>query len=302
MRHRVSLLWTLLTEPNRLGDGVSRNPIGGLGHGEEKRGRMSKQVWSAFRLTAAALTVLAAFSTAPAWAGNELNPDADEILRAMSTFMRGAKTLSVAAEVSNEIITRDGEKLQWNSSAKVLLRRPAGYHATLHSRFGDAELYFDGKQLVLYGKSANAYLQKEVDGGNDAFFAAIEGELGLNLPGVDLLAADPYAALAPGVTRSGYHGVAYVSGVECHHLSFREDEVDWQIWVKTGKEPLPLKYVITTKWLTGAPQYTVQLHDWNLAPAVPAGPFSFSPPPEAVKWESLPVDEAGELVLGGVNK
>jgi hypothetical protein len=124
---------------------------------------------------------------------------------------------------------------------------------------------------------------------------AVASELGLDLPATDLLVADPYAALVPGVTGSSYHGTAYVQGVECHHLSFREDEVDWQLWVKTGDEPLPMKYVITTKWLTGAPQYSVEMHGWDLAPAIPADRFTFSPPEGAVKLEGLPVDETGEL-------
>ena len=251
-------------------------------------------------LLAVAVAVLAALAAGPTWAATELNPDADEILRSMSAFLGGAKAFSVTADISNEVITREGEKLQWNSSASLLLRRPAGYRAQLHGRFGAAELVFDGKRAVLYAKDTNVYVQREVAGGdNPALFALIESELGMNLPGVDLLVADPYAALAEGVTRSGYHGTAWVSGVKCHHLSFREDEVDWQIWVATGDRPLPMKYVITTKWLTGAPQYSVQLSDWNLAPAVGADAFAFSPPAGAVKRESLAVDEAGELTQPG---
>lgn len=261
---------------------------------------MRDQSRATIRLLAGAVAVLAALAAGPTWAAAELNPDADEILRSMSAFLGGVQAFSVTAEVGNEVITREGEKLQWNSSASLLLRRPAGYRAQLHGRFGAAELVFDGKQAVLYAKGANAYVQREVAGGdNPALFALLEGELGINLPGVDLLVADPYAALAEGVTRSGYHGTAWVSGVECHHLSFREDEVDWQIWVATGDRPLPMKYVITTKWLTGAPQYSVQLRDWNLAPALGADAFAFSPPAGAVKLESLAVDAAGELTLPG---
>ena len=103
------------------------------------------------------------------------------------------------------------------------------------------------------------------------------------------------AANSSGVTSSGYHGTDYVQGVECHHLSFREDDVDWQLWVKTGDEPLPMKYVITTKWTTGAPQYSVQFGNWNLEPVIPGDRFTFVAPKGAQKLDSLPVDEAGEI-------
>ncbi len=61
-----------------------------------------------------------------------------------------------------------------------------------------------------------------------------------------------------GAVSSGYYGTAYVGGIECHYLSFRSTKVDLQLWVKVGDEPLPMKYVITSKWITGAPQYSVQ--------------------------------------------
>ena len=56
-----------------------------------------------------------------------------------------------------------------------------------------------------------------------------------------------------------------IDGVDCHHLAFRNTEVDWQIWVAVGDKPLPKKYVITSRWITGAPQYSTTM-SWNLTP------------------------------------
>ena len=242
-----------------------------------------------------AVAVLAILAAGASSARGEVNPDADEILRSMSSFLGETKAFSLATQISNEVITREGEKLQLNSSATVVLRRPSGLYLARQGRFADVELFFDGKRVVVHGKGLNAYVEREVTGSNDELLVALESELGLDLPGADLLVEDPYAVLVQGITSSSYHGTAYVQGVECHHLSFREDEVDWQLWVATGDRPLPMKYVITTKWLTGAPQYSVEMHDWNFAPSIPADRFTFSPPDGAAKLEGLPVDETGEL-------
>jgi hypothetical protein len=66
--------------------------------------------------------------------------------------------------------------------------------------------------------------------------------------------------------------------VECEHLAFRDLDVDWQIWIEVGDKPLPRKYVITSKAVGGAPQYTLRMRDWktNVTPAADA--FSFKPP------------------------
>ena len=241
---------------------------------------------------AAALGILGV----PAIAAAAVNPDADEILQSMSRYLGGIQAFSVSADIGNEIITQEGQKLQLNSSATVLLERPSHLYISRQGKAADATLLYNGRQLTLFSKTINAYVQRDFAGTNDEALAAIEAGTGLNLPGTDLLLGNPYAALAPGVTSSGYYGTAYVGGVECHHLAFRKANVDWQLWVRTGDEPLPMKYVITTKWLTAAPQFSVQFSNWNTRPVVGAGRFDFAAPKGAKKLEKLPVDEAGEVV------
>ena len=241
-------------------------------------------------LLAASLALVFALPAGGAMATEAINPHADEILRSMSNFLAGTRAFSVSADTSNEILTLEGQKLQFNSSSTLLIQRPSHALLTRQGRFVDAVLLYDGSTLSLLGKTLNAYIQKDVPGTLDDAIHAIERETSLSIPGADLLLSDPYAALSSGVTSSGYYGKAYVGGVECHHLAFRTPTVDWQLWVKAGDEPLPMKYVITTKWMTGAPQYSVQLSDWNVKPVIAPGRFKFSVPTGAVKVEALPVE------------
>ena len=236
-------------------------------------------------------------STGAASAAEGMDLNADEILRSMSKFLADTKAFSVSADISNEIISVEAQKLQFNGHATLLIERPARFHATRKGRFADAELIFDGNKLTVYGKTVKAYFQKDVAGTIDQAIPALEREIGLSLPGADLLLSNPYAVLTAGVTSSGYHGIALIRGVPAHHLSFRTPKVDWQIWVKDGAEPLPLKYVITTKWLTGAPQYSVELSHWNTKPVIAADRFKFVVPPGAKSLQALVVDETGELAL-----
>lgn len=244
---------------------------------------------------AASLAACCCLPAGSAIAAGGVNSDADEILRSMSKYLAGTKAFSVSADIGNEVITTEGQKLQLNSHADLLIERPSRFHITRQGKFADVALFYDGARVTLYGKTLNAYVQKDVAGTLDDAVHAIEQGTGLSLPGADLLLSDPYKALTSGVTSSGYYGKAYVGGVECHHLAFRTPKVDWQIWVKAGDEPLPMKYVITTKWMTGAPQYSVQLSNWNTKPVIAAGQFKFVAPKGAEKLEALPVDETGEI-------
>ena len=256
---------------------------------------MSIDRWTRPGLRALIVCGLAGALGGPAMAAEELNPHADEILRAMSKFLAGTPAFSVSADIGNEILTEQGQKLQLSSSATAVVQRPSRAHISRQGGLVDAEVFYDGKQLTLYGKTVNAYFQKDLAGTLDQALNVLEKGLGISLPGGDLLVANPYAALTSGIISSGYYGIAYVGGVAAHHLAFRTPQVDWQLWVKEGDEPLPLKYVITTKWTTGAPQYSVQFSNWNTKPAIAANRFSFVAPKDAVRLDALPVDEMGEL-------
>jgi hypothetical protein len=250
--------------------------------------------WDGLALRATAAAALVGLSAGSAVAAT--NPDADEILQAMSKYLAGTKAFSVSAVIGNEVVTVDGQKLQFIASATAQIERPSHAYIARRGRFADAEIFYDGKTLTLYGKSANAYAQKDVAGTFDSALNALERGLGINLPGGDLLIADPYATLASNVTSSGYYGIESVAGVKCHHLAFRTPQVDWQLWVKEGNEPLPMKYVITTKWTTAAPQYSVQFSDWNTRPVIAPGRFTFVAPKDAVRLTDVAVDDMGEIL------
>jgi hypothetical protein len=246
---------------------------------------------------AASLALVFSLLAASAMAGEAINPDADEILRNVSKLLGNAKAFSVSADISNEVVTKDGQKLQMMSTATVVLARPSRLYLTRRGKFADAEAFYDGKKLTLYGKTANAYMQKDVAGSIDDALNVLEKGIGVGMPAGDLLIANPYAALASGATSSGYYGVEYVAGVQCHHLAFRTSLVDWQLWVKADGDPLPMKYVITTKDVASAPQYSVQFSNWNFKPVIAANRFTFVAPKGAQKLEALPIDETGEFTV-----
>jgi hypothetical protein len=244
-----------------------------------------------------ALTAGLGLAAGSSLADDGINPHADEILRAMSDYMDGTKSLSFEADISNEVITVEGQKLQFNSHATVELERPSHFRIQRKGRFADVALSYDGTEMTLYGKGLNVHMQRPLAGTIDDALLEFERSTGLPLPGVDLLLLNSYAALTDDVTNSGYHGTAWVGGVKCHHLSFRTPKVDFQVWVEAGEHPLPRKYVITTKWTTGAPQYSVQLHNWNTQPQFGPERFKFIPPAGSLKIDVLPVDDAGEVVF-----
>lgn len=231
----------------------------------------------------------------PVISADSIDPDADKILKSMSSYLAETEAFSVNADIDVEFVTRDGQKLQLSSFATVILQRPNKFHIQRQGTIADVEFIFDGKTLTLYGKKSNVYAQIDAPGTIDNAIRAYELETGIPAPGADLLFADPYAILSTGIENGTYIGTAYVNGIECHHLAFREDEVDWQLWVQTGDKPLPMKYVITSKWMTAAPQYEVRFRDWDTNSQIDDEQFTFSAPEGATRLEKPPTKELDEF-------
>lgn len=252
--------------------------------------------WAAGVIAAAAVLACAA---APASAAPpEIAAEADKTLKAMSDYMGGLRSFSVKYDIESEVISTDGQKLQFSSSGQIVARRPDRLHVVRNTGYGSGELFIDGRSVSIVGRAKNAYLQFDGPGTIEQAIDALHDKYGLDMPAADLLDAKPYHALVKAVTSGAYHGMAMVGGVVAHHLAFRTKDIDWQIWIQAGPVPLPLKFVITTKWMTAAPQYSVRFRDWQANVEAPDATFRFQPAAGAVRWKSIKVNELGEVASG----
>lgn len=203
--------------------------------------------------------------------------DAGKILKVMSDYMASQKSLSLSFNTDIEVITPEIQKIQFASSSKLLLSRPDKLRATRTGGYADVELVFDGKTVSVLGKNLNAYAQTGAPGSIDQLVDLLRNQYGLELPGADLLISNPYEALMSDVIIAKHIGQGVIDGVECEHLAFRNQDTDWQIWVRTGAQPIPCKFVITSK-STAAAQYTLVIKDFKTDVDFGADIFAFQPP------------------------
>jgi hypothetical protein len=231
--------------------------------------------------------------------------DAFKILKAMSTYVGDQKNVSATFDANIEVVTQELEKIQFNNSGQVLLARPDKFRASRIGGYAEVELVFDGKTATLLGKNINAYAQLQVSGSTDQLFDRLRSEFGMQIPGADLLLTNAFAELSRDVVEAKHIGEGVIGGVECEHLAFRNDETDWQLWVQKGPQSIPRKLVITSKGITGAPQYTLVIREWRTDASPAADSFVFKAPAGAksVKLEDLTdIDELPAGVTKGAKK
>jgi hypothetical protein len=224
------------------------------------------------------------------------NGDAEKLLKGMADYIASQKALAVTFDSDIEVITNNLQKIQFTSSGQVQLSRPDKLRATRTGGYRDVEIVFDGKTLTVNNKDGKDYAQIEAAGTAEDLIDVLREKHGVVAPGADLLLSNVFDVLMTDVVEAAVIGKGVIDGVECDHLAFRNVETDWQIWIESGAKPIPRKYVITSKGIGEAPQYTLRIKEWKTD--VPADAFTFKPDPSAKKIALGDLSDIDEVPQG----
>lgn len=218
-----------------------------------------------------------------------IDPRADDLLRAAAKHLTTAKSLSFSADVWEDVVSEGGRKLQSQRTVDVAIRRPDRIVAHTRSERKSHDAYYDGKSLTIYNPSTNFFgiitdIPNTIDGAVDL----VAERFALTMPLADLIVSDLPGGLIKNVRRGDYLGRQRIAGVDCHHLAFVQDDIDWQLWVEEGTQPLIRKVVITYKGEPQSPQFVANVSDWRIDPPLPDYAFQFRAPAGASKIDVLP--------------
>jgi len=216
--------------------------------------------------------------------------NAKALLKAMSDYLAAQKNIAMGFDSIFEVVSKDHQKLQLATSGTVELSRPDKIHTTRKSGFSDTEMVFDGKTVSILGKGQNAYVQADAPGTVDNLIDQLRDKFHRQLPGADLLQSDVYDGLMEDVTDIKDLGSGVINGQECDHLAFRAKDTDWQIWIHQGANPYPCRYVITSKGVDQAPQFTLEVRDWKVGGSPGASDFTFAAPAGAKKLDAKDIE------------
>jgi len=228
----------------------------------------------------------------PAWGQAELIESVDnealEILKRMNDNLLNSQALSFRATETEEEVLDDGQKIMLSKEIRFQMVRPNKFHAQLQRTESELEMFYDGSSFTLFRKDLNFFTTISAPPTNTEVFAKLENRRNIQITAGDVLRDDSYEFITA-LTNSGFVvGDALVNGVLCTHLAFRLADTDMQIWITKGEQSLPKKYVVTSRWITGAPQYTLTFFDWATQENIDDAVFVFKAPQDS---HEIPFDE-----------
>ena len=227
---------------------------------------------------------------------------AKKSLHAMSEYLKASKSFSFHADIQYDDVLPSGQKIAFSAQSDISLRRPNGIQATQVSDTGARQLWFNGKQLTLLDPVRNTYAIEPVSGNTDQALDHMINQLHFTPPLSDFLYEDPAKALAKNAVHGFVVGSSEVNGVPCQHLAFVDKLIDWQLWIETGKMPLPRKLIITYKTLPSSPQFVATLSDWDFSTRLPDSLFLADIPASAIKLPFMRESQAKAPSVASVKK
>ncbi len=222
---------------------------------------------------------------APAPRPRRVDPRADELVRKMSDLLARSPRFAFEAEETFDETSDNAPRVQLSNLRRVGVERPARFAADATGDTLNRAAWYDGKTLSVLNTAENRYVTVEMPDTIDEALDTLAERYGIVVPLSDFLYSDVYATLMEGVVYGEYEGLHQAGGVLCHHLAFSQDEIDWQIWIDAGDEPLPRKLVVNYVNEPGEPQYAAVIRRFSLVPKFPEGLFRFEAPEGAVRIE-----------------
>jgi len=211
-----------------------------------------------------------------------VDPAAIAALQGMSTYLRTLKTFHVEAATATDEVLADGQTDQSTGKTVIVVQMPSKLFAETSSDRQSRTYVYDGKTFTLYARRAGYYATVPAPATLRELADVLSEKYDIEVPLADL-----FLWGAPGwgtgdITAAVDLGPAEVGGTTCQHYAFRQEGVDWQIWIQKGDFPLPRKLVITSTDDEARPRHTA-VYTWNLAPSVNDAAFTFTPPKGANK-------------------
>jgi hypothetical protein len=217
-----------------------------------------------------------------------ISPDADRLLKQMTDYLASLQSFKVHTAATDEVVLKSGQKIQLGTESEVSVQRPNRLRSEQVGAHNGLAFWYDGKSMTLECKDNGTYSTMPAPATLDATIDKARKDFQIEAPGADLLYSRPYDILTEQVKSGQLIGREIVDGVPVNHLAFQGEEVDWQIWIKEGSEPLPVWFSITTKTMPSQPEFAVRLSQWDTKAAVPPSTFQFQAPAGATRAQTFP--------------
>ncbi|MEX2519185.1 MAG: DUF2092 domain-containing protein [Paracoccaceae bacterium] len=201
---------------------------------------------AALSLSCAAGAVLAQ-SAAPSPAVEDppaVEPEAIQAMTDMGAKLRDLTAFSVKANLIWEEAFESGEKTAIIEQVSIEAQKPKGLRVERSSPQRQRIFYFNGEQATLWAPEIRFYTMVDFSGTNAEMIVDAAEKYDYQVPLADLFLWGLDPSQFEAITAARYVGQAQFGDRVCDQYAFRQENVDWQVWIEDSEAGLPCGYMI----------------------------------------------------------
>lgn len=210
-----------------------------------------------------------------------VEPEAIAGLERMGAYLRTLTSFEITATTtSDEVTAENGQRLTFSGVNTYRIRRPNAFYVETRTDRRQRQFYYDGRTFTVYSPRMKFYAQAPAPGTIAETVAEVEERFNINFPLTDLFYWGTDRNDPSEFSLATVVGYARIGEAHTDQYAFRQGDLDWQVWIQRGAQPVPLRVIITTRSDEARPQYSADL-TWNFSPRFDNAMFAFRPPADA---------------------
>jgi hypothetical protein len=203
-----------------------------------------------------------------------LEPKAIDILKAASSRLAAARTMSFTAAVSYESPSRLGPPIVYTTRSEVTLQRPDKLKVVTPGDGPASEFYYNGKTMTAFSPAENLVAVAQAPPTIDAALKVAYDSAAIYFPFTNMISEDPYKHISDGLVLAFYIGQSsVVGGTTTDMVAYANNNVFLQVWIG-AEDKLPRMIRGVYRADKAHLRHQLEFSNWQLDVAVPEGAFA----------------------------
>jgi hypothetical protein len=224
-------------------------------------------------------------------AASAIDARATDALDAMGAYLRTLRAFQVDADSATDVVLDSGQNAALLRHTVLKVKRPNRLRADITGNGNVRGIVYDGHRFTIYNQQKGFYARQDAPPTLDGLVHDLADNWHIEAPLADLFYWANGKPDDQAISAAQVIGVEKVDARSCTHYVYRQSGADWELWIETGRRPLPCKMIITDTSQTSRPRHEVTYH-WRLNPVFAPSTFVFRARAGARQIELKPADRS----------
>jgi hypothetical protein len=207
-------------------------------------------------------------------ASSAIDAHATDALDAMGAYLRTLHAFEVDTDTATDVVLDNGQNAAQLRHTVIKVKHPDRLRVDVSGNGNLRSIVYDGRRFTIYNQKKGVYARHDAPPTLDGLIHDLADNWHIETPLVDLFYWGNGKSDERVLDAAQVIGVEKVDTRSCTHYAYRQDGADWELWVETGRRPLPCKMIVTDTSQTSRPRREDTYH-WKLNPVFAPSTFVF---------------------------